>query len=235
MPAAGTASGRSGAIRVDSARPVRFPRSPRPRAACAGAAGLEILDQTLLPARGLVSGPGARLRRGDPRLAIRGAPNIGVAAVYGLAMQVALTPDDDDVQPRRRGLRARGRPRSTSPGPSTASRPPRSPSRPPRARRPSRARRADTTPRTPPAPRRRCSAPTCSPGRAPDPARTATRAACRRGRPRRSPSSSRWRSATTPVLACETRPLLQGARLTIWELAAPHPATSCSSTAPRPG
>ena len=37
------------------------------------------------------------------------------------------------------------------------------------------------------------------------------------------------------VLACETRPLLQGARLTVWELAASGSTMNCSSTAPPPG
>jgi methylthioribose-1-phosphate isomerase len=60
---------------------------------------LEILDQTLLPAsetwlelRGAQDCAAAILR-----LAIRGAPNIGITAAYGLAMEVALTPDDDGV------------------------------------------------------------------------------------------------------------------------------------------
>ena len=39
-----------------------------------------------------------------------------------------------------------------------------------------------------------------------------------------------------PVLACEARPLLQGARLTVWELPpARASTTSCSSTPPPPG
>ena len=60
---------------------------------------LEILDQTLLPARE----SWIELRSADAcaaailRLAIRGAPNIGIVAAYGLAMQVALDPDDDGV------------------------------------------------------------------------------------------------------------------------------------------
>jgi methylthioribose-1-phosphate isomerase len=60
---------------------------------------LEILDQTLLPAseewielRGAQDCAAAILR-----LAIRGAPNIGITAAYGLAMQVTLEPDDDGV------------------------------------------------------------------------------------------------------------------------------------------
>ena len=69
---------------------------------------LEILDQTLLPAReewlqlrGAADSAAAILR-----LAIRGAPNIGIAAAYGLAMQVALEPGDEQVAEAARLLRA---------------------------------------------------------------------------------------------------------------------------------
>jgi len=60
---------------------------------------LEILDQTLLPAREewLALHDARDSAAAILRLAIRGAPNIGIAAAYGLAMQVALTPGDDDV------------------------------------------------------------------------------------------------------------------------------------------
>jgi methylthioribose-1-phosphate isomerase len=60
---------------------------------------LEILDQTLLPAREewLALRGAEDCAAAILRLAIRGAPNIGIAAAYGLAMQVARTPDDDDV------------------------------------------------------------------------------------------------------------------------------------------
>jgi methylthioribose-1-phosphate isomerase len=69
---------------------------------------LQILDQTLLPAHETW----LELHRADDcaaaigRLAIRGAPNIGIAAAYGLAMQVALAPDDDDVAEAARLLKA---------------------------------------------------------------------------------------------------------------------------------
>jgi methylthioribose-1-phosphate isomerase len=69
---------------------------------------LEILDQTLLPARE----SWLELRGADDaaaailRLAIRGAPNIGIVAAYGLAMQVALTPGDDAVLAAAAVLRA---------------------------------------------------------------------------------------------------------------------------------
>ncbi len=69
---------------------------------------LEILDQTLLPAHetwleivGAHDCAAAILR-----LAIRGAPNIGITAAYGLAMQVALTPDEDDIAAAAGVLRA---------------------------------------------------------------------------------------------------------------------------------
>jgi methylthioribose-1-phosphate isomerase len=69
---------------------------------------LEILDQALLPARetwlelhGAADTAGAILR-----LAIRGAPNIGITAAYGLAMQVALAPDDEAVVEAAGVLRA---------------------------------------------------------------------------------------------------------------------------------
>jgi methylthioribose-1-phosphate isomerase len=60
---------------------------------------LEILDQTLLPAEETwIELRSARaVAAAIARLAIRGAPNIGIAAAYGFAMQVALSPDDDAV------------------------------------------------------------------------------------------------------------------------------------------
>jgi len=69
---------------------------------------LEILDQTLLPATEAwievrdAEGCAAAILR----LAIRGAPNIGIAAAYGLAMQVALSPDDDAVAEAAHVLKA---------------------------------------------------------------------------------------------------------------------------------
>jgi methylthioribose-1-phosphate isomerase len=60
---------------------------------------LEILDQTLLPASEtwLQLDDAAQTAAAILRLAVRGAPNIGITAAYGLAMQVALAPGDDDV------------------------------------------------------------------------------------------------------------------------------------------
>ena len=69
---------------------------------------LAILDQTLLPAEETW----IELRCAEDcaaaigRLAIRGAPNIGIAAAYGLAMQVALSPDDAAVAQAARMLKA---------------------------------------------------------------------------------------------------------------------------------
>jgi methylthioribose-1-phosphate isomerase len=69
---------------------------------------LEILDQTLLPATETwIELTGARdSAAAIARLAIRGAPNIGIAAAYGIAMQVALEPDDDGVTDAARVLRS---------------------------------------------------------------------------------------------------------------------------------
>jgi methylthioribose-1-phosphate isomerase len=69
---------------------------------------LEILDQTLLPAHeAWLELAGAQdCAAAILRLAIRGAPNIGITAAYGLAMQVALTPDEDDILEAARLLRA---------------------------------------------------------------------------------------------------------------------------------
>jgi methylthioribose-1-phosphate isomerase len=69
---------------------------------------LEILDQTLLPASEtwLALHDAAQTAAAILRLAVRGAPNIGITAAYGLAMQVALAPGDDDVAEAAAILRA---------------------------------------------------------------------------------------------------------------------------------
>jgi len=69
---------------------------------------LEILDQTLLPAREewLTLRGAEDSAAAIVRLAIRGAPNIGITAAYGLAMQVALTPGDAEVAEAAAVLRA---------------------------------------------------------------------------------------------------------------------------------
>jgi methylthioribose-1-phosphate isomerase len=68
---------------------------------------LRLLDQTLLPAEETWIGlEGA----GDTaaaiaRLAVRGAPNIGIAAAYGLAMAIAAAPDDEALRAAASTLR----------------------------------------------------------------------------------------------------------------------------------
>ncbi len=60
---------------------------------------LEILDQTLLPAQEewLALHGATDTAAAIARLAVRGAPNIGITAAYGLAMAVAADPGDDAV------------------------------------------------------------------------------------------------------------------------------------------
>jgi methylthioribose-1-phosphate isomerase len=72
---------------------------------------LHILDQTLLPAREAVIAltGAADTRDAIVRLAVRGAPLIGVAAAYGLAMEVARTPTRDALE-RAAALLASARP-----------------------------------------------------------------------------------------------------------------------------
>jgi len=57
---------------------------------------LHVLDQTLLPGREqtLELAGAADTAEAIARLAVRGAPNIGIAAAYGLAMEVDRTADD---------------------------------------------------------------------------------------------------------------------------------------------
>ena len=61
---------------------------------------LRILDQTLLPAdeTWLDLHGAADTAAAIARLAIRGAPNIGIAAAYGLALQIARAPQADAVE-----------------------------------------------------------------------------------------------------------------------------------------
>jgi len=69
---------------------------------------LEILDQTLLPASEtwLQLHGASDTAAAIGRLAVRGAPNIGITAAYGLAMQIALDPSDDAVADAADELRA---------------------------------------------------------------------------------------------------------------------------------
>jgi S-methyl-5-thioribose-1-phosphate isomerase len=74
-------------------------------------AALRVLDQTRLPAEEVVltlSGA-ADTAEAIKRLAVRGAPLIGVAAAYGLAMEVARTPTVDALE-RAAALLAGARP-----------------------------------------------------------------------------------------------------------------------------
>ena len=168
---------------------------------------IEIIDQTLLPAEERV----LRLTTPDEvvdaiqRLAVRGAPAIGVT---GRARRAAVR----GRLRRRSGSRRRGRPRSTCAGASSACwRPPTGPPR-----------RWRSWPRT--SPRAARSASTGAPS-----SRRASRflTVCNAGRL----ATAGMGTALAPiyakaeageaveVFACETRPLLQGARLTAWELA----------------
>ena len=60
---------------------------------------LKILDQTLLPfeERVIVLGGADDTTAAIRRLSVRGAPLIGIAAAYGLAMEVAERPSRDLV------------------------------------------------------------------------------------------------------------------------------------------
>jgi methylthioribose-1-phosphate isomerase len=63
-------------------------------------ATLRLLDQTLLPAEEtwIELAGAADTAAAIARLAVRGAPNIGIAAAYGLAMAIARAPGDDDLR-----------------------------------------------------------------------------------------------------------------------------------------
>jgi methylthioribose-1-phosphate isomerase len=62
--------------------------------------GLRLLDQTLLPGEETWIGldGAADTAAAIARLAVRGAPNIGIAAAYGLAMAIERAPGDDDLR-----------------------------------------------------------------------------------------------------------------------------------------
>ena len=68
---------------------------------------LRLLDQTLLPGaeRWIACTGAADTAAAIARLAVRGAPNIGIAAAYGLALEIARAPADDDVRAAARVLR----------------------------------------------------------------------------------------------------------------------------------
>jgi methylthioribose-1-phosphate isomerase len=62
--------------------------------------GLRLLDQTLLPGEETWIGldGAADTAAAIARLAVRGAPNIGIAAAYGLAMAIERAPGDDELR-----------------------------------------------------------------------------------------------------------------------------------------
>ncbi len=68
---------------------------------------LRLLDQTLLPAEeAWIDLQGALdTAAAIARLAVRGAPNIGIAAAYGLTLAIARAPDDDAVRAAAATLR----------------------------------------------------------------------------------------------------------------------------------
>ena len=89
-----------------------------------------MLDQTRLPAHEevLVLEGAEDTAQAIERLAVRGAPLIGVAAAYGLAMEVAREPTLGALERGAERLaHAAARPRATSPGRSSACAPRRSP------------------------------------------------------------------------------------------------------------
>ncbi|MDP8968568.1 MAG: S-methyl-5-thioribose-1-phosphate isomerase, partial [Actinomycetota bacterium] len=61
---------------------------------------LRLLDQTLLPADEVWIGldGAADTAAAIARLAVRGAPNIGIAAAYGLVMEIERAPGDDELR-----------------------------------------------------------------------------------------------------------------------------------------
>ncbi|HWC27484.1 MAG TPA: S-methyl-5-thioribose-1-phosphate isomerase [Solirubrobacteraceae bacterium] len=70
-------------------------------------ARLTLLDQTLLPdeERWIALHGAADTARAIARLAVRGAPNIGIAAAYGLAMEIERAPGDEELRAAARVLR----------------------------------------------------------------------------------------------------------------------------------
>ena len=76
-------------------------------------ARLHLLDQTLLPAeeRWLVITEPGEVAAAIRRLAVRGAPLIGIAAGYGVALAAAADPGDAALRRPRRALRGARPPR----------------------------------------------------------------------------------------------------------------------------
>ena len=183
---------------------------------------LAILDQTRLPGAEvwLELEGAADTAQAIRRLAVRGAPLIGVAAAYGLAMEVARRPGLGTLEAGWELLRSarptavnlayavdRVRAAALAAGPAAMAGA-------------ARERPSASTPRR--TPRQRPSppmAPTCWRARAGSP-RTAIPV---RSRPAAGTALAvileLHDRGAVHVLAGETRPLLQGARLTVWELA----------------
>ena len=200
------------------------PRHRSPSSPCAGATGASRSStrrccrraETWIELRGAQDSAAA-----IARLAIRGAPNIGIAAAYGLAMEVALAPDDDGVADAARaaqGLAADGRQPRVGGRPRPGGRARRRSAR----ARGGRARRGRGDPRRRGRRERDDRGPRRRPARrdARGSSRTATPGTLACGGTGSALAVVTELAARGPlaVLACETRPLLQGARLTIWEL-----------------
>jgi methylthioribose-1-phosphate isomerase len=186
-------------------------------------ARLHLLDQTLLPGRErwLDLGGPAEVAAAIRRLAVRGAPLIGIAAAYGLALGVAADPEDAAVEAAWRELRE-ARPTAVN-----------------LARAADRIRAAALA--VPPSGRAAAARAEAERLHADEDA--AALALSRHGADLLAPARrvlthcnagalaaggegtalgvirELARRGPVEVLACETRPLLQGARLTVWELA----------------
>ena len=65
-------------------------------------AQLRLLDQTLLPARSSWIEPSGAAQTADAirRCAVRGAPLIGIAAAYGMAIEIAADPSRGERRAR---------------------------------------------------------------------------------------------------------------------------------------
>ena len=185
---------------------------------------LRVLDQTALPEfeRVIELGSAAEVAAAIRRLAVRGAPLIGVVAGYGLAMGVARAPGDEAIEAAASVLRS-ARPTAANLGWAVE-----------------RVRRAALS--GPPAQRAaaaRAEAEAIEAENAADGVEMAGRAVellagarrllthCNTGELACGARGSALgvvlemaeRRPDLHVLVCETRPLLQGARLTTWELA----------------
>ena len=190
---------------------------------------LHVLDQTRLPAEEVVLALAGAADTADAirRLAVRGAPLIGVAAAYGLAMEVARTPTLGGARARRRRL-AGARPTARNLG--WAVERVRAAALRPRRRDGRRRRRAAAE-----AIHREDEAASAALARhGADAARDASLPDGPVTRDDPLQLAARWRRPgrgtglgviaeladrrPVRVLACEARPLLQGARLTVWEL-----------------